>query len=342
MQKALLGLFSQDLAVDLGTTHTLVYVRGRGVVLREPSVIAVQEDARGARQVLAVGTGARAMLGRTPPDIQAIRPIRDGVIADFEATEAMLKNFIGRALGRGQVVGPRMVMTIPYGTTEVERRAVRECGEAAGAREVHLLEVPIAAALGADLNVNEPHGNMVVDIGGGTTEVAVLSMNGVVYSRTIRVAGEELDNALIRYLERERGLLVGPRTAEAVKISLGSALHGGELSHSAVRGRDLASGFPRTVEVDSQQVCEALQVPLKAIVDAIRGSLEKTPPELVSDILDKGIVLTGGGSLLRRLDEAVGRASNLPVVVAEEPVSTVVMGAGRVLVERERLGALLS
>ena len=341
MQKALLGLFSQELAVDLGTSNTLVYVRGRGVVLREPSIIAVQEDRHGARQVLAVGMAARAMLGRTPADIQSIRPIRDGVIADFEATEAMLRNFLARAMGRGNWVGPRVVMSIPYGTTEVERRAVRECGEAAGARDIRLIEVPIAAALGADLNVSEPHGNMVVDLGGGTTEVAVLSMNGIVYSRSIRVGGDELDNAVVRYLEGQHRLLVGPRTAENAKICLGSALAGGEVVRLAVKGRDLESGYPRTVEVDSDEIRVALQPALKQITDAILGSLEKTPPELVSDIVDKGIVLTGGGALLRNIDDAIRQATGLPVVIAEEPLSTVVMGAGRAICEGNRFTSLL-
>lgn len=341
MVKALFGMFSQDMAVDLGTSNTLVYVRGRGVVAREPSIIAVQQDRKGVRQVVAVGNAAKAMLGRTPADIQAIRPLREGLIADFEATEAMLRYFVQHAGARSGWPGPRMVVTIPYGTTEVEKRAVRECAEASGAREVLLLEGALAAALGAGLPVLDPHGNMVVDVGGGTTEVAVLSLGGVVYSRTVRVAGDQLDTAIVRYLEERHRLLIGPRTAEEVKVKLGNALQGPSQVRLEVKGRSLETGYPTMTVVQSDEVREALQGPIRQVVDAIVGSLERTPPELVSDIVDKGMVLTGGTAALLRLDDAIRQATGLPVVVPEDPLSTVVMGAGRTL-EEPGLAALLS
>ncbi len=337
MFSSVLGLFSQDMAIDLGTANTLVYVKGRGVVCNEPSVVALQHDRKGNKKVLAVGTPAKAMLGRCPSDIQAVRPLKDGVIADFEVTEAMLRYFIERVNGRRSFVSPRMVVCIPYGTTEVEKRAVRESAESAGARQVYLIEEPIAAAIGADLPITEPSGNMIVDIGGGTTEVAVIAMSGIVYSRSIKVGGDHMDDAIAQYIRRRHDLLIGPRTAEAVKLRLGNAAYDGTTAEMQVKGRDLVRGFPRVVTITSDEVREALEEPVHLIVDAVRSSLERTPPELVSDIVDRGIIMTGGGSLLRRMDTAISQATGLPVIVAEDPLSAVVKGSGRALEEMQYL-----
>jgi rod shape-determining protein MreB and related proteins len=335
-----LGAFSHDVAIDLGTANTLIYLRGRGVVCSEPSVVAVHQNRRGEREVIAVGTEAKAMIGRTPGDILAIRPLRDGVIADFEVTEAMLRHFIRQACGRSKMVRPRAVICIPYGTTEVEKRAVRESAESAGAREVHLLEEPLAAAIGAELDVTEPHGNMIVDIGGGTTEVAVISLSGIVYSRSVKVGGDAMDEAIVQYLKRHRGLIIGPRTAEEVKISIGTAVAERQPAELMVKGRDMSTGFPTQIGVTSEEVRRALAESVQLIVDTVISALERTPPELASDIVDKGLVMTGGGALLKDLDRALRDATGLPVIIADNPLDAVVLGSGRALEQLELLREL--
>ncbi|MED5372566.1 MAG: rod shape-determining protein [Myxococcota bacterium] len=328
-----LGALSQDMAIDLGTANTLLHVRGRGVVCREPSVVALHTDHRGQKSVLAAGMEAREMLGRAPSDIRVVRPLRDGVISDFEVTEAMLRLFMHRSMGPNHIVRPRTVVCIPYGTTEVEKRAMRECAEAAGAREVHLVEEPLAAAIGAGLDITEPSGNMVVDVGGGTTEVAVVSLGGIVYSRSVRVGGDQMDAAIIEYLKDSRGLLVGPVTAEEIKIKLGNAAatrRDPKLSLE-VRGRDLVTGWPRAVRLSSDEVREALAGTVQLLVDTLLAALDKTPPELASDIVDKGIVLTGGAAQLKRMDLAMRQATGLPVIIADDPGAAVVAGAARAL-----------
>ena len=295
---SLLGLFSNDLAIDLGTANTLIYVKGEGIVCNEPSVVAVQKDARGGRRVLAVGAEAKKMLGRTPGNIVAIRPLKDGVIADFEITEAMLRYFIQKIHNRRTLVRPRIIICVPFGITEVEKRAVRESAESAGAREVYLIEEPMAASIGAGLPITEPGGNMTVDIGGGTTEVAVISLSGVVFSRSIRVGGDKMDEAIIQYIKRKYNLLVGERTAELIKITIGSAFPGQEIQTMEIKGRDLVAGVPKTVEISDEEIRASLLEPINQVVEAVRIALERTPPELASDIVDKGIVLAGGGSLL--------------------------------------------
>lgn len=328
-----LGALSQDMAIDLGTSTTRVHVRKRGVVCAEPSMVALYRDPRGERRVLAVGDEARAMWGRTPGDIEVVRPLREGVIADFEVTEALLRLLMHQCMGPNHVVGPRAVVTLPYGTTEVERRAMRECAEAAGAREVHLVEEVLAAAIGAGLDVTEPSGNMVVDIGGGTTEVAVVSLGGIVYSRSLKVGGEQMDEALAGHLEQVRGLRVGPSTAESLKHALGSAherVRMNELT-AEVRGCDVVTGFPRAVSVHADEVRQALAGVVHLIVETLLAALDKTPPELAADIVDKGIVLAGGGAGLRGLDRALGEATGLPVVVADDPAGAVARGAGEAL-----------
>lgn len=331
------GLFSTDLAIDLGTSNTLIYVEGKGIVCNEPSVVAVQKDSRGSRKVLAVGREAKDMLGRTPGAVQAIRPIRDGVIADFEITEVMLRYFITKAHNRRTMVKPRIVICVPNGITEVEKRAVRESAESAGAREVYLIEEPMAAAIGADLPVAEAAGNMIVDIGGGTTEVAVISLAGIVYSKSIRVGGDKMDEAIIQHIKRRYNLLIGERTAEQIKIEIGNAYPLEEPQTMQVKGRDMIAGVPRTVEITSDEVREALAEPVSAIVDAVRVALERTPPELAADIVDKGIVLAGGGALLQNLDAVLREETRLPVMIAEDAMSCVVLGTGRVLDELELL-----
>jgi rod shape-determining protein MreB len=329
---ALTGFFSNDMAIDLGTANTLVYVRGRGVILSEPSVVAVKTDLRRGPRIVAVGTDAKKMLGRTPDNIRAIRPMKDGVIADFEVTEAMLKHFIFKIHRRRHLVKPRIVVCIPSGITQVEMRAVREAAKSAGAREVYLVEEPIAAAIGANLPITEPTSSMIVDIGGGTTEVAVISMSDIVYSKSLRVAGDKIDNAIIRYVKQKYSLLIGERTSEMIKMMIGSACHEPEEDEEIieVKGRDLIAGIPKIIGLRSGEVVEAIAEPIRAIVETIKTALEQTPPELAADIVDNGIVLTGGGSLLKNLDELIRRETGLPVIVADDPLSTVVVGSGLV------------
>ena len=335
------GLLSHEVAIDLGSSNTLIFLRGRGVVCREPTMVACSEDGAGRREVVAGGREALAMLGRSPADVQLIRPVRDGLISDFQAAEELLRYLLRRVQGRRPLLGPRAVVCIPYGTTEVEKRAVRECAEAAGARQVSLLEQPIAAALGAELPVSEPEGNMVVDIGGGTTEVAVISLGGVVRASTVQAGGDAMERAIVRQVERVHGLLVGPVTAAAIKRELGAALPGLRRGSMAVAGRDLERSFPRRVDLDADQVCQALQEQVEAIVKAIVSTLERTPPELASDIVDKGILLTGGGSLLAGTDEAIRQRTGLPVVFAQPPQYTLVLGPARALEQPELCGELL-
>ena len=321
------GLFSNDLGIDLGTATTLVYVKGKGIVLCEPSVVAIQ---RGSSRVLAVGDDAKRMIGRTPVNIAAIRPMKDGVIADFDVTEAMLRYFIKKVQPR-KLNHPRVVVAIPSGITEVEKRAVRDSALRAGAREVYLVEEPKAAAIGVGLPIHEPGGNMVVDIGGGTTEMAVISLDGVVVSKSIRIAGDEMDQAIIEHLRKAYNLMIGERTAEEIKIRIGSAYPLDEEMTMDVRGRDLASGLPKTVTTTSEEVREALAEPIRTIAEAVRGTLEKTPPELSADLIDRGIVLAGGSSLLRGLDRLLAEETGLPVHVSENPVTAVALGVGRSL-----------
>lgn len=327
------GVFSNDLAIDLGTANTLIYAKGLGIVSCEPSVVAVQTDPRGGRRVLAVGKDAKDMLGRTPGNIVAIRPMKDGVIADFEITEAMLRYFIQRAQTRRTLFKPRIVICVPFGITEVERRAVRESAESAGAREVHLIEEPMAAAIGSGLPITEPSGNMIVDIGGGTTEVAVISLAGIVYSKSVRVGGDKMDQAIIQHMKRKYNLLVGERTAEMIKCTIGTAASTDEPMTMEVKGRDLVAGLPKTLEINSDEIREALQEPINAIVEAVRLALEKTPPELSADIVDKGIVLAGGGALLKNLDILLREETGLPVMIADDPMTSVVIGSGKALDE---------
>ncbi len=337
MLNAILGWFSNDLAIDLGTANTLVYAKGKGIVVSEPSVVAVTQDGRGPDKVRAVGREAKEMLGRTPGNIVAIRPMKEGVIADFEVTEAMLRYFIARVHDRSRLVRPRIVIAVPSGITEVEKRAVRESAMSAGAREVYLIEEPMAAAIGAGLPVTEPSGNMIVDIGGGTTEVAVLSLSGIVYSNSSRVGGDKMDEAIINYVKRKYNLLVGERTAELIKINIGTAFPTEQLQSMEVKGRDLVAGVPKTLEIKSDEVCEALAEPVNAVVESVKVALESTPPELAADIVDKGIVMTGGGALLTNLDLLLREATGLPVMLAEDPLTAVVIGTGRCLDELQLL-----
>jgi len=329
----ILGIFSNDLAIDLGTANTLVYLKGKGVVVSEPSVVAVQKDGVGQKRVLAVGTEAKNMLGRTPGSIVAIRPMKDGVIADFDITEEMLRYFIRKIHDRKALVRPRIVICVPSGITQVEKRAVKESAESAGAREVYLIEEPMAAAIGAGLPITEASGNMIVDIGGGTTEVAVISLAGIVYAKSVRVGGDKMDEAIVQYVKRKYNLLIGDRTAEAIKIEIGEAYPGDQKRFFEVKGRDLVSGIPKTQEINSDEMREALSEPINAIVEAVRNALERTPPELAADIVDKGIVLAGGGALLKNLDILLREETGLPVVIAEDPLSCVVLGSGKVLDE---------
>lgn len=323
------AFLSRDMGIDLGTANTLVYVKGKGIVMREPSVVAIEKD---SGRILAVGEEAKQMIGRTPGNIVAIRPMKDGVIADFDTTESMIKYFINKALrGRTFLVRPRVVIGVPSGVTAVEERAVREAALAAGARECYLIEEPMAAAVGAGLPVHEPTGTMIVDVGGGTTEVAVISLGGIVTSRSIRVAGDEMDEAIIQHVKRNYNLMVGERTAEELKIKIGTAYPLEHEETEEVRGRDLVSGLPKTVTVTSAEIHRALSEPVRAILDAIRQTLEKTPPELASDIMDRGIMMAGGGALLRGLDRLVSEETRMPVHLAEEPLLAVAYGSGRVL-----------
>ncbi len=335
--KSILSLFSNDLAIDLGTANTLVYVKGKGIVLREPSVVTVHRD---TKQILAVGSEAKAMLGRTPGNIAVIRPMKDGVIANFDITEAMLRYFIQKVHNRKTLVRPRMIICVPTGITQVEKRAVRNSAENAGAREVYLIEEPVAAAIGVGLPIEEPSGSMIVDIGGGTTEVAVISLASIVYAQSVRVGGDEMDEAIISYIKRNYNLLTGERTAEQIKIEIGSAYQVGERKTIEIKGRDLVAAIPKTIVVSDEEVRESLSEPVNAIVEAVRSTLENTPPELSADIVDRGIVLAGGGSLLRGLDVLLREETGLPVTVAEDPLSSVVIGAGKVLDELDLLGKL--
>ena len=329
--KRILGWFSSDLAIDLGTANTLVYAKGKGIVVSEPSVVAVMKNGRGPDKVKAVGEEAKQMLGRTPGNIVAVRPMKDGVIADFDVTAEMLRYFIRRVHNRSSLVRPRMVVAVPSGITSVEQRAVREAAESAGARQVFLIEEPMAAAIGAGLPVTEPSGNMIVDVGGGTTDVAVISLAGIVYSNSTRVGGDKMDEAIINHVKRRYNLLIGERTAEAIKITIGTAYPESELRSMEIKGRDLVAGVPKTLTIKSDEVLEALQETVNAIVEAVKIALERTPPELAADIMDKGIVMVGGGSLLRNLDVLLREATGLPVMVAESPLTAVVLGTGACL-----------
>ncbi len=325
-----LGLFSNDMGIDLGTATTLVYVKGEGIVLCEPSVVAIQKD---TNNVIAVGEEAKRMLGRTPGNIIAIRPMKDGVIADFEITEAMLKYFIRKVHKRKVLVRPRMVIAIPSGITEVEKRAVRDSAERAGARSVFLVEEPMAAAIGVGLPIQEPAGNMIIDIGGGTTEMAIISLAGIVFSKSIRIAGDEMDTAIIEHLKKAYNLMIGERTAEEVKIRIGSAYPLDEEMSMEVRGRDLIAGLPKTVTITSNEIRDALAEPVRAILEATKITLERTPPELAADLIEHGIVLAGGGSLLRGIDKLIAEETGLPVHVADDPLTAVALGTGKVLDE---------
>ncbi|MGD0279986.1 MAG: rod shape-determining protein [Smithella sp.] len=326
-----LGKFSNDLAIDLGTANTIVYVKDKGIVLNEPSVVAVHQDSRGIKKVLAVGNEAKNMLGRTPGNIVAIRPMRDGVIADFDITEAMLKHFILSVHNRKSLVRPRIIISVPSGITQVERRAVRETVESAGAREIYLIEEPMAAAIGAGLPVSEPTSSMVVDIGGGTTEVAVISLSGIVYSKSVRVAGDKIDEAIVQYMKRKHNLLIGERTAEIIKMEIGCAYPFDEIKIGSIKGRDLISGIPKITETNSEEIREAINEQITFIVDAIKDTLENSPPELAGDIVDRGIVLTGGGALLANIDILIREETGLPITITDDPLSAVARGAGMAL-----------
>jgi rod shape-determining protein MreB len=341
MFRRLRGLFSNDLSIDLGTANTLIYMRGQGIVLNEPSVVAIREDStRGTKTIVAVGTDAKRMLGRTPGNITAIRPLKDGVIADFTVTEKMLQYFIHKVHEtRLFRPSPRVLICVPCGSTQVERRAIRESAAGAGAREVYLIEEPMAAAVGAGLPVDTACGSMVLDIGGGTSEVAVISLNGVVYAESVRVGGDRLDEAIINYVRRNYGTLIGEATAERIKKEVGTAYPGNELKEIEVRGRNVAEGVPRSFVLNSNEILEALHEPLTGIVGAVRMALEHTPPELGADVAERGIFLTGGGALLRDLDRLISEETGLPVHVAEDPLTCVARGGGRVLETLDEKGA---
>ena len=319
---------TKDMGIDLGTANTLVYIKGKGVVLSEPSVVAINKD---VNKVLAVGDEAKQMMGRTPGNIVAIRPLKDGVIADFDVTQIMLKKFIEKVSPKGGFTNPRIVVCFPSGVTEVEKRAIDEATKSAGAREVVLMEEPMAAAIGAGLPVNEPTGSMIVDIGGGTTEVAIISLGGIVTSKSLRVAGDELDQSIINYIKKEYSLMIGERTAENIKVELGSAYETDEDKTMEIRGRDLITGLPKVITISEKEVREALSEPVISIIEAIKTTLEKTPPELASDIMDKGIMLAGGGALLRGLDQLINEETHMPVHIAESPLDCVAVGAGKAL-----------
>ncbi len=329
-----MSFIGRDMAVDLGTANTLVYVRGRGIVLNEPSVVAVNQDTGG---ILAVGIEAKKMIGRTPGNIVAIRPLKDGVIADFDTTERMLRYFIQKVHKRSYLAKPRIVVCVPSGITGVEQRAVKDAGYAAGARKVYIIEEPMAAAIGAGLPIHEPTGNMVVDIGGGTTEVAVISLGGIVTALSIRVGGDELDQSIINWVKREYSLLLGERTAEEIKMAIGSAYQLANENDAEIRGRDLATGLPKTITVTAAEIRKALEEPVNAIVNAVKGTLDKCPPELSSDLMDRGIVLTGGGALLKGLDERLRRETGMPIHIADRPLDAVVEGSGKCIEEFEAL-----
>ena len=320
------GKMTKDMGIDLGTANTLVYIKGQGIVVREPSVVAIRDD---SKAVLAVGEEAKRMIGRTPGNIVAIRPMKDGVIADFDVTQAMLSYFIQKAAAKKGVVSPRIAICVPFGVTEVEKRAIEEAARQAGAKDAFLIEEPMAAAIGAGLRIEEPEGNMVVDIGGGTSEIAIISLGGIVTAKSIRLGGDELDEAIVSYVKKEYSLMIGERTAEEVKIRIGSAYKEGEEVEMEIRGRDLISGLPKTMQISSSEVRDALREPVNSIVDGIKSTLEKTPPELASDIMENGIMLTGGGALLKGLDKLVKEETGMPVKIAENPLDCVAIGTGK-------------
>lgn len=333
-----MSIFSRDIGIDLGTANTLVHLKGKGIVVREPSVVAINKK---SNEILAVGDSAKEMIGRTPGNIIAIRPMKDGVIADFDITQAMLKYFIKKAFSKGVIGKPRVVICVPSGVTEVEKRAVEEASLAAGAKEAYLIEEPMAAAIGANLPVEEPSGSMVVDIGGGTSEVAVISLGGIVTSKSLRIAGDELDEAIVHYVKKEYNLMIGERTAEEIKMTIGAAYPRPKEETMEIRGRDLISGLPKNIIITSTEVADALKEPINAIVDSIKYTLEKTPPELAADIMDRGITLTGGGALLSGLDRLIKGETGMPVNIADNPLDCVVMGSGKVLEEIETLKKVL-
>ncbi|KPU42248.1 Rod shape-determining protein MreB [Oxobacter pfennigii] len=332
--------FSKDMGIDLGTANTLIYIKGKGIVIREPSVVAIKNDT--TRQPLAVGNEAKQMIGRTPGNIIAIRPLKDGVIADFDVTQTMLKYFIKKVLNKGTFVRPRIVVCYPSGVTQVEKNAIEQATRQAGAKEVHLLPEPMAAAIGAGLPVDEPTGSMVVDIGGGTTDVAVISLGGIVTSKSLRIAGDEFDQAIVSYVKREYSIMIGERTAEQIKIEIGSAFPLDSEKTMDIRGRDLVTGLPKTLTITSSEIRTALSEPVNAIIDAIKSTLEKTPPELAADIMDKGIMLTGGGALLQGFDKLIMEETDMPVNIAEDPLDCVAIGAGKALDNIDKLGSMSS
>jgi len=328
---AVFGRFSHDLAIDLGTSNTLVYLKGKGIVLDEPSVVALRKNEKGVERVLAVGRDAKLMLGRAPEKIEVIRPMKDGVIADFEVTQEMLRQFIKKVYPHRILIRPRIIVSIPVGITPVEKKAILECAKSAGAGEVYLIEEPMAAAIGAGLPITEPTGNMVVDIGGGTTEVAVISLGGIVYSKSVRVAGDKMDEAIAQYINRNYNFLIGLGTAETIKMKIGNAYGGEGLGEIEVKGRDLVTGIPKILNIDGEEAREMISEEVNAIVQAVRSGLEQMPPELSADILDRGIVLCGGGALLKNLDVLLREETRVPITVAENPLLTVALGAGKAL-----------
>lgn len=328
---------TRDIGIDLGTANTLIYVKGKGIVLREPSVVAIKNDS--TREVLEVGEGAKEMIGRTPGNIVAIRPLKDGVIADYDVTRQMLERFIKKVVSSGAFVRPRIVVCFPSGVTQVDKRAIEEATYKAGARKVVLMEEPKAAAIGAGLPISEPTGSMVVDIGGGTTEVAVISLGGIVTSKSLRIAGDELDQAIIVYIKKEYNLMIGERTAEAIKLEIGSAYEEEEETSMEIKGRDLITGLPKIITVTSKEIREAIKEPVTSIIDAIKTTLEKTPPELAADIMDKGIMLTGGGAMLHGLDKLINRETHMPVHIAEAPLDCVAIGTGKSLDHMDKMGS---
>ena len=331
LMDSFLGIFSSDLAIDLGTANTCVYMKGQGIVLREPSVVAVKRDVRGGNMVLAVGSEAKRMLGRTPGNIEAIRPMRDGVIADFEITEAMLRYFISKVHNSRRLVRPRIMICVPSGITQVEKRAVKESAQSAGAREVYLIEEPMAAAIGADLPIQEPTSNMIVDIGGGTTEVAVISLSGIVYAKSAKVGGDKMDEAIRNHVKKKYNMLIGESSAEDIKIRIASAYPMNPEQEMEVRGRDLVTGIPQNILITSEEVRKAISEQVDGIVQAVRIALEQTPPELAADIVGRGIVLTGGGALLKGLDQLLREETSLPITIVDDPLSTVAIGTGKAL-----------
>jgi len=333
-----MGVFTKEIGIDLGTANTLVYLKGKGVILREPSVVAVNNN---TGQILAVGLEAKQMIGRTPGNITALRPLKDGVIADFETTQSMLRHFIRKVVGNSPLARPRVVICVPSGVTEVEKRAVIDSAMTAGAKEAFLIEEPMASAIGAGLPVEEPSGSMVVDIGGGTSEVAVISLGGIVVSRSLRVAGDEFDDAIIHYIKKEYNLMIGERTAEDIKVKIGSAFPLEKEETYNISGRDLVTGLPKELKVSSEEIREALKEPVNAVVDSIKFTLEKTPPELAADIMERGIMLAGGGALLKGLDKLINKETGIPVFIAEQPMDCVVLGTGRVLEEIDVLSNVL-